>query len=109
MSAQQLCSRARCAQGRDQMQSRRADLACCGRCAGPEAAARIALRQRYRAAVFPGPGRGLADGSHASADASHVSADASQVSAVTGTLLDISPHVAVVAVAGKEQRLTLTA
>ncbi len=93
------------------MQSRHADLACCGRCAGPAAAARIARRQRYRAAVFPGPGRGPAgaDGIHVSADGIHVSAPTDPVRAVTGTLLDISPHIAVVAVAREEQRFMLTA
>jgi len=86
------------------MQSQHAGLACCARCAGTEIAARTARRQRYRAAVSPRPGRGTA-----AAAAIGVSTLGEQSRAVTGTLLDVSPHILVVAAAGGEQRLTLTA
>ncbi len=86
------------------MESRHAGLACCGRCAGAEVAARTARRQHYRAAVRPGPGRGMKG-----ADGIHVSALTEQGRVVIGTLLDASPHILVVAVADGEQRLTLTA
>ncbi len=85
------------------MQSRAADIACCARCAGSEVAARTARRQRYRVAVRPRQrGRQAAAGKHAGAPAEHCHA-------VTGTLLDVSPHVLVVAHADGELRLTLTA
>jgi hypothetical protein len=86
------------------MQSQRASLACCARCAGTEVAARTARRQRYRAAVSPRPGRGLA-----AAVPIGAAAPGGQSRAVTGTLLDVSPHILVVAAADGEQRLTLTA
>ncbi len=86
------------------MQSQRADLACCARCAGTEVAARTARRQCYRAAVSPRPGRETAG-----AAGIGVSVLGAQNRAVTGTLLDVSPHVLVVALADGERRLTLTA
>jgi hypothetical protein len=85
------------------MQSR-PDLACCARCAGSEVAARTAGRRRYRAAIFPRQCRGIP-----AADGPGLRAPAGQGRAVTGTLLDVSPHILVVALADGEQRLTLTA
>jgi hypothetical protein len=84
------------------MQSAPAGHACCARCGGGDVAARTARRQRYRAAVPPRPGRLAAEGARESASAE-------QHDAVTGTLLDVSPHILVVAQAGGEQRLTLSA
>lgn len=90
------------------MQRRPAAMVCCGRCAGPEAAARIARRQRFRAAVFPGQGTGLSG-----------AGTTARFRTVIGTLLDISPQVLVVAEDRDardhgapdqdEQRLALTA
>jgi hypothetical protein len=91
---------------------------CCGRCAGAPAAARVARRQRFRAAVFGGPGGKLA-GPPGPADAPDADAagaggarrgagDAAPFRAVTGTLLDISPHILVVAAGETERRLALT-
>jgi hypothetical protein len=88
------------------MNGRRAGPWCCGRCAGPEAVARAARRQRLRAAIFAGPGGGLpgaATGGRAGG------AHDGQYRAVIGTLLDSSPHVLVLAAAAGEQRLALTA
>ncbi len=108
---------------------------CCGRCAGAGVAARAARRQRLRAAVFAGPGGGLsgaAAGRASGATAARRAADLNGAAGsaptttardegphtgtahggpyrtVIGTLLDISPHVLVVARATGEQRLALT-
>src|SRR5579859_4582469 len=89
--------------GRGSMQSRHADCACCARCGGREVMARTAGRRRYRAAVFPKQCRDIPD-----ADATAASAPAGQGRSVTGTLLDVSPHILVIALAEGEQRLTLT-
>jgi hypothetical protein len=86
------------------MQRRPADHACCARCGGSDVAARAVRRQRYRAAVPPRPGRG-----RPAAEGKQVSTPAELCHAVTGTLLDVSPHILVIAQAGGEQRLTLTA
>ena len=79
------------------MQGRPAGPQCCGRCAGARAAARVARRQRFRAAVFAGPGGKLAD-----------AGDEAPFRTVTGTLLDISPHILIVATREAERRLALT-
>jgi hypothetical protein len=86
------------------MQSQRASVACCARCAGTEIAARTARRQRYRAAVSPRPGRGTAAAAPIGA-----AAPGGRSRAVTGTLVDVSPHILVAAAADGEHRLTLTA
>lgn len=85
------------------MQSRHAGLACCGRCGGSGVAARTARRHHYRAAVLPASGRAVA-----SADGIGAGAATEQARAVTGTLLDVSPHVIVLGLDDGEHRLTLT-
>jgi hypothetical protein len=87
------------------MQNRRSSFACCGRCAGPEAAARIARRQHLKAAVFPqlaqdGPGGSRSGGGQRPLH--------EQPRALTGTVLDISPQVLVMHSGGREHRLALT-
>ncbi|HEY5987540.1 MAG TPA: hypothetical protein VIV12_14370 [Streptosporangiaceae bacterium] len=86
------------------MQNRRSNFACCGRCAGPEVATRIARRQRLTAAVFPQPARERADGSRSNG---RQWAHHEQPRALTGTVLDVSPQILVMASGGREHRLTL--
>jgi hypothetical protein len=83
------------------MQNRRSALACCGRCAGPDAAARIARRQHLKKAVFPQLAQNGSNGARPRDHREHPRA-------LTGTVLDVSPQVLVVASGGREQRLTLT-
>jgi len=99
---------------------------CCGRCGGPAAAARAARRQRFRAAVFARPGGDLSAAGSArrtargataaraatpgrAGGAGEATGGAAHFRAVTGTLLDISPHILVVATDAGEQRFALTA
>jgi hypothetical protein len=118
------------------MDSRPADPRCCGRCAGAEAIARAARRQRFRAAVFARPGgrlsgaeittgaagaagtasgtgtAGAAPGGHPGRAGSggHPGGGADGAGlfrTVSGTLLDISPHILVVATGEGERRLVL--
>ena len=89
------------------MQSRPAGPLCCGRCAGAQAAARVARRQRFRAAVFAKPG-GRLSVPHTMVGAGRGAGDAAPFRTVTGTLLDISPHILVVATDAGERRLALT-
>jgi hypothetical protein len=107
------------------MDSRPAGPVCCGRCGGPAAAARAARRRHFRAAVFARPGGSLsgADGARGAAHSDAVTRAATGVAGggsgsagqagmlrtVTGTLLDISPHILVVATGAGEQRLALAA
>jgi hypothetical protein len=104
----------------------RGDCRCCDRCAGgagSDDAARVARRRFLKEAVFrppaappPGPGGRLSrygsdDGAPAP-DAPDLAAPGQLPRAITGTILDISPHVVVVGdpdggLAG-EQRFTLT-
>jgi hypothetical protein len=110
------------------MDSRPTGPRCCGRCAGAEATARAARRQRFRAAVFARPG-GRLSGAASTAGADSTISAASTAGAegaaragltgraagghpglfrtVTGTLLDISPHILVVATGEGERRLVL--
>lgn len=84
----------------------RGDLACCGRCAGPDPAGRIARRGLLKAAVSQGPeraGRRGADGAPERADATAGCWDVA-----TGTVIDASPHVLTVIRHGREERFTLT-
>ena len=118
------------------MQGRPAGPLCCGRCAGAQAAARVARRQHFRAAVFarpPGGGLSRADGTagpQATAGAARTAGAgravpvagravpvdredrsagrAGQYRTVTGTLVDVSPHILVVATGDGERRLALT-
>jgi len=89
------------------MQSRPTGPLCCGRCAGAQAAARVARRQRFRAAVFAKPG-GRLSVPHTMVGAGRGAAGAAPFRTVTGTLLDISPHILVVATDAGERRLALT-
>ena len=113
------------------MQGRPAGPLCCGRCAGAQAAARVARRQHFRAAVFARPGGGLSSaddtagpqataGAARTAGAGHAvpvdredradrgAGRAGQYRTVTGTLVDVSPHILVVATGDGERRLALT-
>ncbi len=76
----------------------RGGLACQCPCAEPGLAARIAHRQLLKSAVFP----------HSGGDR-RGAASALLPGVVTGTVLDVSPHVLVVGSAGGEHRLMLTA
>jgi hypothetical protein len=89
------------------MQSRPAGPLCCGRCAGAQAAARVARRQRFRAAVFAKPG-GRLSVPRTMVGAGQGAGGAAPFRTVTGTLLDISPHILVVATDAGERRLALT-
>ena len=89
------------------MQGRPAGPLCCGRCAGAQAAARVGRRQRFRAAVFAKPGGNLSV-PHTTVGADRGAGGAAPFRTVTGTLLDISPHILVVATDAGERRLALT-
>jgi hypothetical protein len=94
------------------MDSRPAGPRCCGRCGGPAVAARAARRRHFRAAVAVRPGgnlSGRAGAPGSGQDDASGSAGAGRFGTVAGTLLDISPHVLVVATGGGERRLALTA
>jgi|SRR5579859_556620 len=118
------------------MDSRPAGPWCCGRCGGPAVAARTARRRHFRAAVAArpggnlsgpagapvsgltgtaGPGRDTAPGSAREGapgpgrEGAPGRAGAGRFEAVSGTLLDISPHVLVVATDAGERRFALTA
>jgi hypothetical protein len=99
-------------QGEACMQGRPAGPLCCGRCAGAQAAARVARRQHFRAAVFARPGGGLPSaeataGAGRTAGADHGAGSAGQFRTVSGTLVDVSPHILVVATGEGERRLAL--
>jgi hypothetical protein len=87
------------------MQNRRSTLACCGRCAGPEVAARIARRRRLQSAVFPQLAQNSPNGAH---HGDSQWANPAHPRAITGTVLDVSPQILVIASSGREVRLTLT-
>jgi len=118
------------------MDGRPAGALCCGRCGGPAAAARAARRQRFRAAVSARPGDGLsatpgvvpvgragqprraghpgetspAAGPAYQDGAGHPGGwarNATRFRTVTGTLLDTSPQILVVATDQGERRLAL--
>jgi hypothetical protein len=103
------------------MQGRPAGPLCCGRCAGAQAAARVARRQHFRAAVFASPGGGLpgaddvtgaertanANGTAAADRADHGTGGAGRFRTVTGTLVGVSPPTLVVATGDGERRLAL--
>jgi hypothetical protein len=110
------------------MQGRPDGPLCCGRCAGAQAAARVARRQHFRAAVFAAPGGGLpgADDTagaepaasarraaaadrtgHGAGGAGRGTGGAGPFRTVTGTLVDVSPHILVVATGAAERRLAL--
>jgi hypothetical protein len=80
------------------MEDRRGSLACCCDCGGPDAARRVARRQRYQEAVFGRQEPGLAAGALARLPA-----------VVHGTVLDVSPHVITVGRTGAVHRLALSA
>jgi hypothetical protein len=105
------------------MQDIGSELACCVRCAaaGARAADQIARRRSYKAAVFPPPKTparaGLPTGpaawpGHPAAGAVGAAgavdaAGAGLPGVVTGTVLDVSPHILVVADAHGERRFSL--
>jgi hypothetical protein len=90
------------------MQGRPAGPLCCGRCAGAQAAARVARRQHFRAAVFARPaGLPGADGAAGAGAADHGAGGAGRFRTMTGTLVDVSPHILVVATGEGERRLAL--
>src|SRR6266487_2755045 len=111
------------------MDDRSAGPLCCGRCGGPAVAVRAARRQRFRAAVFARPGGGLssakaAPGSGAAGQAGPVTGasgaghpgdsaagpgSTGRFATVTGTLLDASPHILIVATTAGERRFALAA
>lgn len=101
-----------------------ADFACCDRCPSltTASAATVARRRLLKAAVFrpqaelaePGSaGRGAGGGDLAPADTGSHSAGFPNIlqlsRTVSGTILDVSPHVLVLGERGREQRFTLTA
>jgi hypothetical protein len=87
------------------VQNRRSTMACCGRCAGPEVAARIARRQHLKSAVFPQLAQHRPNGAHN--ENSH-GAHREHPHALIGAVLDVSPQILVIASGGRERRLTLT-
>jgi hypothetical protein len=88
----------------------RGDLTCCARCAGAGVAARTARRRLFKSAVFPAPHalrRG--PGNPALGAASTGNADPAGLPVtVTGLVLDVSPHVLVVASGSREERFLLS-
>jgi hypothetical protein len=92
------------------MHDRDGALTCCVRCAGAGAADQIARRRQFRSAVFGAPDIAAGIG-HRAAVAERAAAGPGTADGlpgvVTGTALDISPHVLVVADAGGERRFNL--
>jgi hypothetical protein len=86
----------------------RGDLACCARCAGPTVAARTARRRQFKTAVFPAPHSLRRGASGKGAGDATVTELESLPRAVTGLVLDVSPHVLVVACGNREERFVLT-
>jgi hypothetical protein len=78
---------------------------CCDRLADAAGTAHPARRQLLKAAVFGPPG----DQSLAVRDPGEEDADDRPPRAVTGTILDVSPHILVLAVGGSEERFALSA
>ena len=88
----------------------RAEHACCDRCAGAGTTARIARRRLLKAAVFRPADSGGGPGASAQAPvapAAFATHGALQ-RAVTGTVIDVSPHFLVVSHGAGQQRLALT-
>ncbi|HCU95083.1 MAG TPA: hypothetical protein DHU96_21190 [Actinobacteria bacterium] len=85
-------------------------LTCCVRCAGAGAADQIARRRQFRSAVFPPP-QTPAGTLHPALVAGRTQVGAGPAGrlpgVVTGTALDVSPHVLVVADAEGERRFSL--
>jgi hypothetical protein len=89
------------------MHDRGGALTCCVRCAGAGAADQIARRRQFRSAVF-GPAGSAARTGHDAAVADRATVSAGGLpGVVTGTALDISPHVLVVADVEGERRFNL--
>jgi hypothetical protein len=85
----------------------RDELACCARCGGPTVAARIRRRSIFKSAVFPAP-HALRRGAAANA-ATTVAAGAGELPVpVAGLVLDVSPHVLVLARGDREERFALS-
>ena len=84
-------------------------LTCCVRCAGAGAADQIARRRQFRSAVFPPP-QTPAGTLHPALVAGRTQVGAGPAGrlpgVVTGTALDVSPHVLVVAAAEGERRVS---
>jgi len=91
------------------MHSGPAGPSCCGRCGGAETAARIARRQRFRAAVFPRPGGELSRPEGTGGNGPGGDGPPGLVRTVIGTLADVSPRVLVIASGDGERRLALAA
>lgn len=83
------------------MQEEAGALVCCGRCGGTAAAARLARRRSWKAAVF---GSG---GAPQPADPEAAAGGTPAPRALAGTIADISPHVLVLDRAEREERLVL--
>lgn len=87
-------------------------LMCCVRCAGAGAADQIARRRHFRSAVFP-PAHVPAGAGQAAEVTGRAGAGAGTAAGLpgvaVGTVLDVSPHVLVVASADGEQRFNLPA
>ena len=92
------------------MPDTRADHACCDRCAGGETAARIARRRLLKAAVFrPADAAGDdAAGLLPGSERARFATSGELPRAVTGTIIDVSPHFLVVSHGTGEERFALT-
>ena len=85
----------------------RGDLACCVRCAGPPAAARLARRQLLKAAVRPPAVRPPAPGPLEPPPGGPTGGPAGFAGVLTGTVLDTSPQIITIYGPGGERRIAL--
>jgi len=86
----------------------RGDLTCCARCAGPATGVRTGRRQLLKSAVFPAPHALRSGPSSRGGDGAAATDPGGLPRAVTGLVLDVSPHVLVVACGNREERFVLT-
>lgn len=86
----------------------RGDLTCCARCAGAEVAVRTRRRMLLKSAVFPAP-QALRRGAPGKPAHGAGPSDPSRLpTVVTGLVLDVSPHVLVIAHGSREERFVLS-
>jgi hypothetical protein len=86
----------------------RGDLACCARCAGTAVAVRTGRRRLLKSAVFPAPHALRRGAASKGSDGATATEPGGLPLAVTGLVLDVSPHVLVVACGNREERLVLS-
>lgn len=86
----------------------RGDLACCARCAGTGVAVRTERRRFFKSAVFPAPHELRRGAGSKVSGGTAVTDPVSLPRTVTGLVLDVSPHVLVIACGDGEERFVMS-